>query len=321
MKKRIPAVVMVLILLCGCAGGKEVESVAVAVGAGVDIIDGMTALTVETVDASGKDVCGKIYTSYGKNLSEAVSQMVTLTGKPLYWEHLKFMLISKYAIRDELENVMGRIMKSKQSRIALPIAVTDDYALKVLNSKPEGHPFVSDMIENEIEASFKSGLTVKTPAFMAYNGLYGSDKVTAFPYIICKDAPKVDGAVFVYDNLNSIKIDSDTCLVFNLLNGKGKSGIIESGGVSAGILGVKVKKRYTGSLDYDVGIKVSFQETNGLYENEATELLLRSLYDGFNKLSENFPGLKTALIAKGAPTNTAATAVFRINVKDSGQEK
>ncbi len=320
MTRRILVSAIILLVLCGCAPGKEVESVAVAVGAGVDRIDGITALTVETVDASDKNVCGRIYTSYGKDLSEAVAQMVTLTGKPLYWEHLKFMLISENAIKDELLNVMGRIMKSKQSRIALPLAVTDTDTLTVLSAKPEDHPFVSDMIENEIEASFKSGLTVKTPTFKAFNGIYGDDGVTVLPYIVCRDEPKIQGAVFIYKDFEFMKADTDTCLAYNLLQGEGDSAIIEKDGVSAGILNVKTKKKYTGSLDFDVEIDVSLQETSGMTLKETQTLLERSLYDGFNKLPQNFPTLKTSLVAKGAHEDKGATAVFRINIKDSGQE-
>ncbi len=321
MIKRLFALTLTLVLLSGCAPGKEVESVAVAVGAGVDILDGKTALTVETVDASFNAAKGKAYTSFGKDLSEAIANMVTLTGKPLYWEHLKFMLISKDALKTELENVLERIMQSKQSRIALPIAVTDVNAADILFSDTDGHPFISDMIENEISTASDCGLTVKTPTYMAYNGLHGAEGVTVFPYMVFNDEPKTEGGIIVYENLDTLNIDSSACFALNLINGRVKSGIIEGGGVSAGILKTKRTVKYTDKLTYHVDIKVSMQKANGLSKKDAALLLEKSCYDGFNKLPRNFPGLKNTLLSENAPQDTDTAAIFKVIFKDSGQEK
>ncbi len=229
MTKRI-SIIFFLILLCGCAKHTEIEETAIVVGAAIDIKDEQIQLTVETVntvDAKEGSAKGGVFTCEADSVSEASSKMATAAGKPLYWDHLKLIVISEEALEQRLDELLEWLLRSAHSRIDTPLAVSEQNAKDVLSLKSEGNNFISDALIDLINAAFKNGYTVNKPAYLLYDDLAGESKASLLPYIKVKEEkPVIDGCVAISENKIKTHLNDKQTQTALLLKGRLKSGEI-----------------------------------------------------------------------------------------------
>lgn len=221
-----------MLFLCGCANHAEIEETAIVVGAAVDEKDGQIELTVETVntvDAKEGSAKGGVFSCKADSVSKASAKMATVTGKPLYWDHLKLIVISEDALNLYLDELLEWLLRSSHSRIDTPLAVSDTEAKELLLLKSEGNNFISDTLMDLIDASYQNGYTVKAPAYILYNELSSYSKASLLPYIrIKEEKAEIYGCVAINANKVAANLNDTQTQTALILRGLLKKGEIST---------------------------------------------------------------------------------------------
>lgn len=178
---------IICIFLCGCSQ-REIENVATVVGAGIDLEGNKITLTAEVVDTSiAGEATGEIFTVTDTDLERAAGRLIDQTGKDVYWEHLKFFLISEDA-KLLTTDVINWITESGKTRIETPIGIVKGKVCEIME-KGENEPFISERIKNIM---VRAGCQKQT--YIAFNELYESGKTT-LPLFSYTDKPEVIGSI------------------------------------------------------------------------------------------------------------------------------
>ncbi len=245
MIKRISIILLLPLLLCGCSES-EIENTAIVVGAGIDVTDGEIELTVETVNTpeNGKDGAkGSIFTCRAKTVALASAKMAAVAGRPLYWDHLKLIVISPDALEQKLDELLEWLMRSAHSRIDTPIALCEKSAKETLNSH-SGEGFAADTLFSLIDAAHKNGYTVKKAAYIIFNELESKSEATLLPYIrLENEKPEVAGSVAVGKGRIRAYLNESHTLTALLLTGKLEGGQEVIDEASFSISGVRQKSK------------------------------------------------------------------------------
>lgn len=127
--------------LTGCWNYAEVDDMAIVAGVAIDKNeDGKLLLTAEIVDTGGsadKAQAGyKMVSLNGNTMFEIVRNMISMTGKKLFWSHAKAIIISEELAREGLVKVIDWYSRDTETRSDVFIFVSGEKtAREVLNLK------------------------------------------------------------------------------------------------------------------------------------------------------------------------------------------
>jgi spore germination protein KC len=153
--------ILILIITCGISSGcwnyKEVEQLAIAVGAAVDMNeDGSVKLTIEIVNIGGDGsvTYEPVYIeSTGDTIFEATRKAVTFQGKKIYWSHVKVVILSQEIVKQDTTKHLDFLFRDAEAREDLWLLVSAaKTAAEVLRSKGMLRPLVSFELDDTMRS-------------------------------------------------------------------------------------------------------------------------------------------------------------------------
>lgn len=135
-----------MILNTGCWNYKEINDLSIAVGAGVDydkekeqVILTTEAVYPMVVDGQTK-IKPEIIKTKGKNIFEAIRNMIPLTGKKVFWAHAKVIIISEEVANNEdiLISLVDFAKRDAEYR--------DDIWIMISKEKTAGEILITDVL-------------------------------------------------------------------------------------------------------------------------------------------------------------------------------
>ncbi|NQX48784.1 Ger(x)C family spore germination protein [Paenibacillus tritici] len=131
---------LLLLNLSGCWNYTEVDDMAIVAGVAIDKneADGKLLLTVELVDTNGgmdKTQAGfKMISLSGDTMFEIVRNIISITGKKLFWSHAKSIILSREVAREGLIKAIDWYSRDTETRSDVFIFVSGEKtAREVLN--------------------------------------------------------------------------------------------------------------------------------------------------------------------------------------------
>ncbi|WP_405106705.1 Ger(x)C family spore germination protein [Paenibacillus sp. FSL K6-1217] len=215
-RRGFTALISLLLLtlgLTGCWNYTEVDDMAIVAGVAIDKNkDGKLLLTAEIVDTGGsadKAQAGyKMVSLSGNTMFEIVRNMISITGKKLFWSHAKAIIVSEEAAREGLVKVIDWYSRDTETRSDVFIFVSGEKtAREVLNLNSTTEAILSfelaQMMRDEKHTS--SAPTVEIWDFIDKLETLGINATAPIIHIHAKNGKtneRVEGtAVFVKDRM------------------------------------------------------------------------------------------------------------------------
>lgn len=137
-KLRITLLTFIILLntifAAGCWNYREIDKFSIVAGVAVDKgIDKQFQLTVEVIEiSSGKEVkmTSKTITAEGKTMFDAARNIISLSGKKLYWSHAKVIILSKEIAGEGVTKVIDWYNRDSETREDVHIMVSEEESAK-----------------------------------------------------------------------------------------------------------------------------------------------------------------------------------------------
>jgi Ger(x)C family germination protein len=136
-----------VVLLSGCLGLKSMEDLTYVVAIGIDYDDEADEYTVylQAVDftnvakqegaAAGADTPNWIAKAKGKSLNHAVSKLYELSQPPLFFAHLKVVVLKEGAIEHKMKEIMRDLPRNRSIRHSIFLYGTKDSIEELFKQK------------------------------------------------------------------------------------------------------------------------------------------------------------------------------------------
>lgn len=134
MKIKKELILMIISFLCltlmsGCWNYREIDQMIVVGGVAIDKGDnGQYLVTVEAIQAAGgteAKTFSRQFTMSGSTIFDAVRNMVTITGKKLYWSHTKVVILSKEVAEEGILKFLDWFQRDSETRADINIIVSN----------------------------------------------------------------------------------------------------------------------------------------------------------------------------------------------------
>ena len=110
MRKGLAAVTAVLLLLSGCVPGVDITKRAIVTAAEVTLQQDGYLVTVEALSKLGREEQSyEDHTGEGKTFAQAVTDLELKTGKSLYLDGCKVLIVNGFSNAGELKELLGEI--------------------------------------------------------------------------------------------------------------------------------------------------------------------------------------------------------------------
>ncbi|MNB76954.1 Spore germination protein B3 precursor [compost metagenome] len=234
----ISVLVLLLLSISGCWNYAEVDDLAIVAGVAIDKNneDNKLQLTAELVDTqSGMNNSSsgfKMISLSGDTMFEIVRNMISMTGKKLFWSHAKVIIFSEEIARGGLVKVVDWYSRDTETRSDVYIFVSgQETAREILNLNRTTQAIMSfelaQMMKDEIFTS-----TAPVMEIWDFVDRLESDGASAIaPLIIINDLngqknKRVDGtAVFKGDRMVG-KLNGDETKSMNFIMNKIQGGVL-----------------------------------------------------------------------------------------------
>ncbi|MBW7571915.1 Ger(x)C family spore germination protein [Caproiciproducens faecalis] len=150
------------ILFTGCWNYREIDQVLIVAGLAVDKgINDQYKFTVEIAQISGgKDskTTSKTITAEGETMFDAARNLISLSGKRLYWSHAKVIILSRKVAEEGVEKVIDWYTRDSETRENVFLLVSEEATAKEIfdvESTTEGIKsfILGEMIKNQVSLS------------------------------------------------------------------------------------------------------------------------------------------------------------------------
>jgi spore germination protein KC len=122
------------IFLTGCWNYREVNELSIVAGVAVDKgIENQFQMTVEIVQiSSGKDakISSKIVTVEGKTIFDAARNLISISGKKLYWSHSKVIILSEEIASEGVTKAIEWYNRDTETREEVNILISEGGSAK-----------------------------------------------------------------------------------------------------------------------------------------------------------------------------------------------
>jgi len=171
--KKIKIIFLVLMVLmnsifaAGCWNYKEVDQFSIVAGVAVDIgKNSKYELTAELIQISGgkeAKTTSKTVTVEGKTIFDAARNMISISGKKLYWSHAKVIILSKEAANNGVKNAIEWYTRDSETRESVYVLISKgETAKEIFDGQGTTESIMSfilqDIIKNQMSLS-KSSVT------------------------------------------------------------------------------------------------------------------------------------------------------------------
>lgn len=145
------------IALSGCWNYREIEGVSIVVGVAIDkSVDNRYSITVEIAEAKGRiepKTNSKLITMTGDTVFDVIRNMISLTGKKLYWSHKKVIILNHDITKEDIVKIFDWFNRDGELRTDVNILVSKEKTAKeILESKAK----TNDVVSFELDAMLKN---------------------------------------------------------------------------------------------------------------------------------------------------------------------
>ena len=170
-KLRITLLIFIILInsifLAGCWNYREVDELSIVAGVAVDKgIENTFQMTVEIVQiSSGKEakMTSKIITVEGNTMFDAARNLISLSGKKLYWSHAKVIILSKEVASEGIIKAIDWYNRDAETRQEVSILISKGLSAKEIleaqGSTEDVKSFVLDAIINNQVSLSKSPIS------------------------------------------------------------------------------------------------------------------------------------------------------------------
>jgi germination protein, Ger(x)C family len=143
-------------LAAGCWNYREVEKLSIVAGIAVDKgADNKYQISVEIIQISGgKDskTTTKVLTTDGKTMFDAARNMISISGKKLYWSHAKVIILSKEIASEGVLKVLEWYNRDAETREDVNILIANGATAKaMLEGQKSPYDIESFMLDEMIQ--------------------------------------------------------------------------------------------------------------------------------------------------------------------------
>jgi spore germination protein KC len=204
-KKKILLVVISLLsfsITGGCWNYREIDKMAVVAGVAIDKgLNGQYLITVETIQIGGgneSEMKSQLFTINGKTIFDAVRNMISLSGKRLYWSHTKVVIVSKDVAREGILPILDWFHRDSETRADINILVSEENtAREILVGKNKNEIKslkLEDMLKNEKSISKAPVIEI----WKVINDIAAPGVVSVLPVVAVKGGkPKIMGTAIL----------------------------------------------------------------------------------------------------------------------------
>lgn len=156
-KVLVSFIFMGIICISGCWNYREINDVNIVAGAAVDLNeDGTYLVTVEIIQAESKggepQMVPTVIGMEGRTLFEGVRNIITRSGKKLYWSHAQVLIISEEVARRGIVDILDWVTRDRELRPDISLLVScAKTAREILKTKPRFESTVSYQIAKTLE--------------------------------------------------------------------------------------------------------------------------------------------------------------------------
>ena len=198
------------ILTTGCWNYREVDELSIVAGVAVDKgIKNKFQMTAEIVQiSSARDIkkASKIITAEGETMFDAARNLISLSGKRLYWSHAKVIIISKEIASEGIIRVIEWYNRDSETREEVSILISEKVPAKeIFNAQGTTEDVKSFVLEEIInnQGSLSKAPVIDILKFDIESKTKGIS--TVLPAINLKEIdgeiiPQVMGAAIIKDD-------------------------------------------------------------------------------------------------------------------------
>lgn len=209
------------ITLTGCWNYREIESLAIVSGVAIDKTeDNKCLVTVEIVEIEGQKqakISPKIISMSGETIFDAVRNIISFSGKKLYWSHAKIAILSQDVSKEGIVKIIDWINRDSETRSTIKIIVSkENTAKEILSGKNKTNEIVAFGIDEVLRNEISLSKTVEVDVWKFIDDLERSGISPVTPAISIKNdngqmTPQISGsAVFQNDRLLGFLNGEDT---------------------------------------------------------------------------------------------------------------
>lgn len=228
---------LIIMMLTGCWNYREIDKLSIVAGLAIDKGENNSyQVTVEVVDlkSEGKNVktSSKRIQIEGETIFDSLRNMIKVSGKKLYFSHVKIVIISKEVATEGIANVIDLLMRDSESRLTLHVLISKENRAAELLSQQS---IISEIRSFEMDYMIKSQNNIsKSPKVSIkelINSLAGEGISAALPAVGLTEnegvaTSELSGtAVLKKDKLVGF-LDGDETMDYLLVINKVKGGII-----------------------------------------------------------------------------------------------
>lgn len=216
-------IVLFAFLLAGCWNYKEIDSMSVVAGLGVDL-DPQSheyILYIEIAEIKGstqqQTTTSKVIETRGKTVFDALRNVIKIAGKRLYWAHAQIVIVSEEVAKQGVTDIIDWLIRDAEPRLTMHLLVVKDTSLKdLLSSERTTEDILSFEIHDSIENETSLSKSPKSELYRMTNRI-ASDTASAYAGVITtqmqEDKRVIDAggtALFKKDQLKGFLDAEDT---------------------------------------------------------------------------------------------------------------
>ncbi|SDM53339.1 Ger(x)C family spore germination protein [Acetanaerobacterium elongatum] len=240
--KRIKATLLTLMLLisciffAGCLNYREVDEFSIVAGVAVDKEQsGQYKLTAEVVKiGGGKDTktTSELITGEGKTMFDAARNMISVSGKKLYWSHAKVLILSETVAREGVGKILDWYGRDPETREETLILVSQAETAREIFDIPENTEDIKSFQLGQIITNEKSlSKAPKTDILQFAIDSQSGKAATVIPTIGLKQAEKktvaqIMGVAIIKDDKLAGMLDGEETKYLSFIKDEIKGGIL-----------------------------------------------------------------------------------------------
>lgn len=127
-----------MFLVTGCWNYREIEKLSIVAGAAIDKEDDQYLMTVEIANlAGGKEakVESKKIEAKGDTIFDAARNVIKISGKRLYWSHVKVVIFSQEIAREGIIQAIDWFNRDAETRMSTNMLISKEKTAKELLEK------------------------------------------------------------------------------------------------------------------------------------------------------------------------------------------
>jgi len=311
MIKKILFIFIIILFTSGCYDYKEINNLIIVNGIGIDYVDSNYIVTFEILDSKNEkndeSNQGRVLTSKGKTITNAVDNITLSLEKEPYLAHLKVLVISEEIGNNHLDEVFDYFLRNNQIRNIFSVVIAGNLKPKdILNTNNKYNSVSSENIKDLLDNNEYSNYLSKNKYFknIASNYLSGRKNITLS--VIDKEEENLKLSKLAFFSNKKIKgyLDKDEAFTLSLVendkpNANFKIKCENNKYITFNIYKSKTSKKIQDNefilklkldaevIENDCSINLENKDKQIDLENKLKKLIDKKVTELINKLKEN----------------------------------